>query len=157
MNYRKKSPKLLFIATALTIIALLSVLVTAAVLLGTFQGGNVTVGGVTGTITYSSDNAHGPWTSTLQSGVAANPWFACFNITSSSYVGSAKITWTLQSYDGSTWSNVTSATVITTVTLTGSAQDVFASADGTLASNQDWHTYSATPGTYHLIIGVASA
>jgi hypothetical protein len=154
MNYRKKSPKLLLIATTLTIIALLTVLVTAAVLLGTFQGGNVTVGGVSGTITYSSDNAHGPWTSTLQSGVTANPWYACFNVTSSSYVGVAIFTWTLQSYVGSAWSNVT--TVQTTVTLTGSAQAVFASADGSLGSNQDWHTYSTSAGTYRLVIDVAS-
>ena len=47
MNRTKRSKKLLLIATTLMIIALASVLtVYATVLLGTFTGGTVTVGGV---------------------------------------------------------------------------------------------------------------
>ena len=94
MNNRKKSRKLLLITTVLTIIALASVLfVYAAVTLGTFQGGSVTVGGITGSITYSSDNnPTGTWTPTLRSGMATNSWYARFEVTSSSYIGSATIT-----------------------------------------------------------------
>ena len=44
--------------------------------------------------------------------------------------GPVTITWQLQSYATGTWANVSGATVTTTVTLTGAAQDVYASADG---------------------------
>ena len=61
MNNKKKSRKLLLITTALTIVALASVLfVYASVTLFTATGGNVTVSGVTtGTIDYSTTNTVG--------------------------------------------------------------------------------------------------
>ena len=57
MNIQRRSKKFFYITTAITIIALASVLtVSAAVLLGTITGGDVTVAGVaTGTITYSAN------------------------------------------------------------------------------------------------------
>jgi len=54
MNIQRRSKKFFFITTAITAIALASVLtVSAAVLLGTITGGDVTVAGLaSGTITY---------------------------------------------------------------------------------------------------------
>ena len=75
MNNGEKSRKLLLIATAITIVALVSVMYAyAAVLLGTFKGGEVTIGGVaSGTITYCTTNSAGAtWSTTLQGNVSSS-------------------------------------------------------------------------------------
>jgi len=152
MNIRKKSRKLLLIATALTIVTLVSVLFAyAAVLLGTFQGGKVTVGGVaSGTITYSTTNSTGAtWSATLQPGDVSSPWYARLEIGSSNtYSGPVTITWQLLIESGpSTWSSVGSP-VTTSVTLATGAQDVYASANGAITRNTDWGSLITSAGTY---------
>jgi len=149
---------MLFIATAVTIAALASVLVVyAAVTLFTVTGGNVTVLGVTtGTIEYSTSNTvDGPWNPTLS--VSSGSWYAELVVSSgSTFKGSATVTWQLQSDASGTWTNDGSA-VTTDVTLTGGTQTIYASANGLISLNQDWSQIDSTPTTYQIIAVVASA
>jgi hypothetical protein len=157
MNYEKRSRKLFFVATAVTILALSSVLaVYAAVLLGTINGGNVTVAGVTsGTITYNTAaDGSGSWTTTLEP--AASSWYTKLALTGG-YSGPVTITWQLQSYATGSFANVGGATVTTTITLTGSAQGVYATANGAISGNHDWHTEASSGGTYRVIATINSA
>src|SRR5208283_1088942 len=123
MNNQKKSRKVLFIATVLTIIALASVLfVYAAVTLFTVTGGNVTVLGVTtGTIEYAASNTSPTWTTTLTSN---STWYAELVIGSgSTYKGPVTVTWQLNSYATGAWEPVEGATITTSVlTLLGGSQ-----------------------------------
>jgi len=159
MKPRKKSRKMLFIVTALTIAALASVLmVYAAVTLFSVTGGSVTVTGVTtGTIEYSSSNTVGgsPWSTTLS--VSNGSWYAELIVsTSSTFKGPVTVTWQLQSDASGTWTNDGSA-VTTDVTLTGGTQTIYASTTGVLSGNQDWSQIDATPTMYQLVAVVASA
>jgi hypothetical protein len=158
MNSGKKSPKLLIIATVLTILALCTVLVTAAVLLGTITGGSVTVAGVaSGSIKYSTDNnPSGTWPSSLESGTTSAPWYTRVELTSS-YAGPVTVTWQLQSDASGTWTNVNSATLSTSIVLTGPGQNVYASTDGASTNNQDWAFYATSAGAYRVIATVSSA
>jgi len=158
MNNGKKSRKVLFIATALTIVALVSILGTyAAVLLGTFNGGTVTIGGVnsSSTVTYSTtNNATATWTTTLQQNTGS-AWYARLEVIGG-YTGSVTVTWQLQQNSGSGWTNQGSA-LTTNVVLTGSAQDIYASSDGTVTNNQNWGTLSTGGGSYRVTATVDSA
>jgi hypothetical protein len=159
MNNRKKSKKLLFIATALTIVALASVLVVyAAVTLFTVTGGNVTVlGASTGTIEYATTNTGTPsWATTLS---PTSSWYAELLVTggAKAYTGAVTITWTLQTDASGSWQPVEGATITTSgVTLNGESQTFYAATDNTLGDAQDWSTY-ATGGTYEITAVVASA
>ena len=156
MKPRKKSRKMLFIVTALTIAALASVLmVYAAVTLFSVTGGNVTVTGVTtGTIEYSSSTG-GPWSTTLS--VSNGSWYAELIVsTSSTFKGPVTVTWQLQSDASGTWTNDGSA-VTTDVTLTGGSQTIYASTTGVITGNQDWSQIDSTPTMYQIVAVVASA
>ena len=156
MKYERKSRKLFFVATAVTILALASVLtVFAAVLLGTFTGGSVTVVGVTsGTITYSLDNAEaGAWTATLE---PVGSWYTKLALTGG-YSGNVTITWQLQSSATGPWANEGSTTVTTGITLSGSAQDFYATANGGITGNRDWSSTATGGGTYRVIATINSA
>jgi len=156
MKNGKKSRKLLVVTTVLTIVALASVLTAyAVVLLGTINGGTVTVGGVaTGTINYSFDNSTG-WTTPLS--VSSGSWYAELTI-NAGYAGPVTITWQLQSDASGSWAPVSGATVTTTgLILTGTGQTVYASTSGAQASNQDWSTLTTGSGAYRVTAVVNSA
>jgi hypothetical protein len=124
MVYARKSRKLLFIATALTIISLASLLTVYAAVLGTFNGNAFTVNNVTsGTVTYSSDGSTG-WGASPAPFNVGNQLYSRFELSSTSYTGPSIITWQLQQ-DNSGWTNVGSP-VTTTISLTGSAQTIYA-------------------------------
>jgi hypothetical protein len=154
MIFGKKSPKLLLIATTLTIIALALVLVVYAVTIGTYTGGSVTVSGVTtGTLTYSIDNTvGGTWSTDIQ---PSGSWYAKLSV--NHYQGPVTITWQLQSYGTGSWVDVSGKTVSTTITLSGSAQEVYASPTGVNTGNHDWSTDITVGGTYRVYATVASA
>ena len=156
MNKSKKSRKLLFVTTALTIISLASILtVYAIVFLGTINGGNVTVHGVTtGTITYNTANdGTGAWTTTLE---PAGTWYTKLTV-DAGYIGPVTITWQLQSYATGSWQPVGSTTV-TTITLSGSSQEIYATANGLLLSgSRNWGLDATVQGTYNVIATVNSA
>ncbi len=160
MNNKKKSRKLLLITTALTIVALASVLfVYASVTLFTATGGNVTVSGVTtGTIDYSTTNTVGgdPW-STILSTTSGGSWYAELLISSgNTYKGPVTVTWQLQSEASGTFTNDGSA-VTTDYTLATGAQTIYASPTGILTGNLDWHTVDSAATTYQIVVTVASA
>ena len=157
MNNGKKSGKLLIVGTVLTIVALASVLVVFAAVLGTFNGNAVTVNDVaSGTVKYSSDGTTG-WGTDMSAFNVTGSWYAKFELSTTSYPGPATVTWHLQK-DTSGWANVGSVT--TTVTLTGSSQTIFASDDGTstgnLTPNHDWGADISTGGSYRIVVTVAS-
>ncbi|HUK85971.1 MAG TPA: hypothetical protein VLU95_08915 [Candidatus Acidoferrum sp.] len=160
MNKGKKSKKLLLVATALTILAIGSVIsVYAAVILGTYNGGQVIIGGVgTGTITYNETNsAEATWNTTLTSVTVTNPWYARLEIASANtFSGPVTITWQLQiETTPGAWSNVGSS-VTTTLTLTTGAQIVYASTNGLIAENTDWSTLATNAGSYRITATVNS-
>jgi hypothetical protein len=153
--YTRKSRKLLLISTALMIIALGSVLTVYAAVLGTFNGSSFTVNNVTaGTVNYSADGSTG-WSTTITAFDVGGHLYAQFALTSTSYSGSATVTWQLQK-DDSGWANVGSP-VTTTVSLTGSAQTIYATANGASTGNHDWGTDISTGGSYRVIATIATA
>ena len=156
MNKTKRSKKLLFISTALTILALSSVLtVYAAVFLGTINGDAVTVHGVaSGIIKYNTvDDGTGTWQTNLE---PSGAWYTQLAL-DGGYSGPVSIIWQLQSYATGTWVNVGGATVTTTITLTGEAQLVYAKADGTLLGSRNWALDATSGGTYRVIATINSA
>jgi hypothetical protein len=164
MSKGKRSRKLLLIATALTIAALISVMYAYAVQIGQYTGEEVTVGGVgTGTVEYSTTNSPDPltWASTLQVSTVSTSWYASLEIAEgNTYSGPVSISWQLQNETGSgEWSAVGSA-VMTGVTLSTGSQTVYASGTGVLTGNTDWSAVIASAasgaGTYRVIATVNS-
>jgi hypothetical protein len=155
MKNGKKSRKVLVVTTALTIVALASVLVAYAVTIGTYTGGNVTVGGVTsGTITYNNNlDGSGTWSTTLSPG---SSWYTKLSVTGG-FTGPVTVTWQLQSFATGSWVDVSGATVTTSISLTGTAQDIYATTNGLISGNHDWSGQASSGGTYHVIATVASA
>jgi hypothetical protein len=144
----------------LTVVAIVSTLAVTAVLIGSFQGGEVTVGGMaSSTVTYNADNnATGTWSTTLAPSGISDPWYSRLEIGAGSFSGPATITWQLQQKTApSTWTDVSGASTTTTITLTGSAEEVYASTDGANASNYDWSTDITEAGTYRVAVSVDSS
>lgn len=156
----KKSTKLLVIGTVLTVLALVSVAVVYATFIATINGNAVTVNDVaSGTVTYSTDGGS-TWVASPSAFNVGDSLYARFELSSTSYTGSAIVTWQLQQDISGTWTNQGS-TVTTTVTLTGSSQTIYASDDGTsagnLTPNQNWGADISTGGSYRVTATVASA
>jgi hypothetical protein len=147
------------ITTVLTIVAISSVLLVYAAISVTFTGNAVTVSDIaSGTVTYSIDGGSTFSASPLGFNVGGS-LYTRFELTSTSYTGSATVTWQLQKDNSGTWTNVGS-TVLTSLTLTGSAQTIYASDDGTAAGNltpnQNWGLDISTGGSYRVTATVAS-
>ena len=141
----------------LTIVSIASVVAVYAVLIGTFEGGDVTIGGgATGTVTYSTDQS--TWTTTLSPASVDTPWYSKLSINGGQYSGTAvTITWQLQRKTGdTTWSNV-GTPVTTSMTLAAGAQDVYATTNGQSTGNHDWGLDVTEQGTYNVIASVNSA
>lgn len=145
--------------TLLTLVAVALTVLVAAVTIGTFQGGEVTIGTVSSsTVTYSLDNVAGPYTTTLEPSGTSTSWFTRLEIGAGSYNGPVQITWQLQQETApSTWTDVSGASTTTDITLSGNAEDVYASTDGTTTSNYDWSSDVTTSGTYRVVATVESA
>lgn len=146
--------------TLLTVAAVALTVVVAAVTIGSFTGGEVTIGGVgSSEVTYSLDNINGPYTPTLEPASASTPWFTRLEINGGDYSGPVIITWQLEQKTGPTpdWTAVSGADTTTTITLSGSAEIVYASSDGTTTGNYDWDTDVTESGTYRVVVTVESA
>lgn len=152
MVFQRKSKKLLYLSTALMIVGLASVLTVYAAVLGTFSGGTVTVNDVTsGTVTYSTDGSNWVATPTINVGGTLNAKLE----TTTTYSGSATVSWQLQR-DDSGWQNVGSP-FVTTLTSLESGQTVYASADGTSSSLNNFGTSITTGGSYRIVATVSTA
>jgi len=151
VSERKRSQRGFVAVTLITVLAIALVLVVYAALLGTFTGGEVTVGGITASVWYSTTNSttNSDWEANLYNLTTSNNLFSKINITSAGYAGPVTITWKLQNKTGTTWDNVTGATTVTTsIDLDGTAgQNIYASSDGSTTGAQDWMTdISGGPG-----------
>lgn len=157
MTAQKRSRKTLLLATAIAVIALGAVIsVYAAAILGVFTGGTVTVVKITATVTYSSTNStSATWTPTLET-LLNGTWYTRLEITGG-YSGPATVTFQLQQNSGSGWSNLGSTITTSTVTLTGSPQNVYASADGTINGNFDWSTVATSANDYQIVATINQA
>ena len=157
MNLRQKSQRGFVAVTLITVLSIALVLVVYATLLGTFTGGDVTVGGVgDAEITYSlTDLEAGPWSTTLDVGSVGTPWYARAEITVGDYNGPVTITWILEQETApGSWSTVATYPDYTSVTLTGSiGQLIYATSDGAflVGTNLDWDADVGNAGTYHVI------
>jgi len=143
--------------TMLTILSTASVVTVYAVLIGTFTGGDVTIGGsAAGTVEYSLDQS--TWSTTLSPSSPGTSWYSRLSINGGQYAGSAvAITWQLQRKVSDTaWSNVGTITT-TTMTLPAGAQIVYATTDGQASGNRNWSTDATETGTYRVEVTVNSA
>lgn len=143
--------------TLLTILSAASVITVYAVLIGTFTGGEVTIGGgATGTVTYSTDQSS--WSGTISPASVDTSWYSSLNINGGQFSGRAvTISWQLQrKIDDTHWSNV-GAPISTGVTLGAGSQDVYASATGISAGNHDWGLDVTEQGIYRVEATVSSA
>lgn len=162
MDLRKKSQRGFVAVTLLTVLSIATVLVIYAALLGTFPGGEVTVGGVgPAQVRYSFNNANdtGPWTPTLEPGNATTPWYARFEITNGDYSGPVNMTWQLQKKNGTdTWSDIAGGAVTTLIVLSGTPTEyIYATGNGTwVAGNHDWGSDVTEAGTYRVYVTVNS-
>ena len=155
MNVRKSQRA--FAAVTLTTVASIAfVLIAYAALLGTIPGGEVFIGGgssVGGTVYYTTDNANGPWTTTLNLSSSSTSWYARWN-TTAGYSGPITVSWQLQIKTGtSTWVDVGSPQT-TNVSLDGTTQGVYTSGF-TNTGNHDWATeVSGQDATYRVYVTV---
>jgi hypothetical protein len=151
---RKKSQKGFVAVTLITVLAIATVLIVYAALLGTIPGGEVTVGGVGGSIYYSSDNS--TWASALNIS-ASTHWYARLTTTGGHYIGPVTISWQLQHKQANgNYTNLGSA-IPTTYTLDGTAQTIYATGTGVNYNNFDWSsTTGYTTGSYRVVATVSS-
>ncbi len=113
-----------------------------------------------GTVTYSVDNNEpGAWTTSLTTSGPFASWYSRLELGMNGYSGSVTVTWQLQrKIDGSAWSDVTGGNTSSSVTLSGTAQIIYATSDGAYArGNHDWGTDVAAAGTYRVVVTVESA
>jgi hypothetical protein len=142
----------------LSIVAVVSVY---AVLINTFTGGEVNIlGSGSGNVMYSLTNADpGTWASTISPSSTSVPWYSRLEIGADVYSGPVTMTWQLQNKTGpSTWADVTGVSASTSMVLSGSAQNVYATSNGVFgASNYNWQLNATTAGTYRVVATVNSA
>ena len=151
-----KSRKLLLISTVLTIIAIALVLSVYGALLGTFNGNSVTVTDFAqGAIQYSADGS--TWSTSMTTfNATTGHWYARFEVSSTTYTGTATITFTLQEQntDGS-WSSTGTPVTVSGYSLT-STSIIYASSDGSSSSLHDFSGDISSGGTYRISVTVAS-
>lgn len=151
-----KSQRTFVGVTLATVLAVAVVLIVYAAVLGTLFGGEVTVGGITGNVGYSLTNATGTWTATLSVSGTGIEWYARLNTTGSEYEGPVTISWQLQQKNGGGgWDNLGSPTT-TSITLTTSAQTIYASSDGDISTNRDWSIDAVTTASYRVVASISS-
>jgi len=158
MTYEKKSKKFLVIATALTIVALVSVGVTFAAISATFHGQAVTVNDIAqGTVKYSTDESS--WSSTMPVlNVGSGHWYAEFVVSSTTYTGSATVTFQLEkSTDGGNTFTSTGTPLVITGFALNSTSTIYGTNDG--SSGGTYHDFIGdilVGGTYRITVTVAS-
>lgn len=158
MNIRSKSQRAFVGVTLTTVLSIAMVLLVYAATLANIPGGEVTVGGVTGNITYSTDNSAG-WGPTLTLPITADDWYAKFDTTGGQYVGPVRITWTLfRKGSLSDWTDAANVTTTTTnIVLTSASQTIYATSDGSgPLSNHDWSAEATTTASYRVVVVIQS-
>lgn len=141
MSATRKSQRTFMTVTAITVIAITTVFLVYAAILGTYRGGQVSINQMQATIYYQGEGATS-WSTSLSVG-NSTAWYARLNVTSSIPSQTVKVTWTLEFDNGTTVSGPTPPQ--TTITLTGSPTAIYVTAGGTESGNYNWgqHTTSA--------------
>jgi len=144
--------------TLVTVLSIVAVVSVYAVLIGSFTGDVVTVGGMgSANLLYNADNNEGgSWTSTLSSSGTGVAWYSRLEIATGGYAGQVTITWQLQQ-ENATWIDVPNANQTTSIVLTGGAENVYASGNGVSTGNHDWGAQCLQKGAYRVIVSVESA
>lgn len=143
MSTTQKSQRTFMTVTLITVIAITTVFIVYAAIMGTYPGGDVSIQTMQGTIYYQGDGSS-TWTTTLSVG-NGTAWYARLNVTTNIPSQTLNVTWTLEWNNASTWETVggTSAPE-TQITLTGVATAIYATADGTASGNYNWGTHTTT-------------
>ncbi len=90
--------------------------------------------------------------------VNGGSWYARFVVSSTTYIGSATVTFQLEKQNtDSSWSPTGAPVIISDFDLTGASQIIYASNDGLVTSqNHDWSGDISTGGNYRITVTVAS-
>lgn len=148
---RSKSQREFVVVTLIALISIALIIAVYATLLGTFQGGNVTVVAVNGEVQYSLDNSTG-WTTSLSNLPITDPWYARFNKTASGYTGDVSVTWELYNSSALIYTVTT-----TSFSLNGSqVQQIYASSDGSQSTNYNWGQNTTVADTYYVKVTINS-
>jgi hypothetical protein len=146
-----QSKKAYLAAAFLTVVVLSSIVVAYA---------KVTVGSeapLQGAVRYSLDNAEvGTWNTTLTPNGPSDAWYSRVELNEAGYNGLVTVTWKLQQKTGfSGWSDVPGAAISTSMVLSGSVENVYATSDGSYrSSNYDWGQDITASGTYRVVVTI---
>ena len=126
--------------TMITVIAIATVFIVYATILGTYPGGNVSIQGMGGTIYYQQQGVPS-WATTLNIANGTS-WYSRLNLTTNIPAQTVNITWALEWDNSGTWTGVSTTAPETQVTLTGVATAIYVTATGTASGNYDWGAYT---------------
>jgi len=140
MSATRKSQRTFMTVTAITVIAITTVFLVYAAILGTYRGGQVSINQMQGTIYYQGEGSTS-WGTTLSVG-NGTAWYARLNVESNIPSQTVKVTWTLEFDNGTTVSGPTPPQ--TTITLTGSPAAIYVTSDGTESGNYNWGTHTTS-------------
>jgi len=161
VSERRKSQKGFVAVTLITLLAIAAVLIVYAAIIGIRYGGEVTVGGVTGTIRYNTATS-GTWSNTLSVTPAGSSWYAVWNTTGGEYVGPVTISWQLWKKGSlSNWSDATTVGPAqpTSIVLTSAPQNIYVTSDGSdYSANFNWGQtgYGNTAASYRVVATISS-
>ncbi len=142
MSTSRKSQRTFVTVTVITVIAIATVFIVYAAVIGTYPGGNVNIQQMVGEINYWGEGSTA-WATSISIGNGTS-WYARLNLTSNIPSQTVNVTWTLQWLNGSNWDTVSTTAPETQVTLTGVATQVYVTTGGTEPGNYDWGTYTQT-------------
>ncbi len=156
MSTSRKSQRTFMTVTAITVIAIATVFIVYAAIIGTYPGGDVSIQQMVATMYYQGDGSS-TWATTLSIGNGTS-WYARLNLTSAIPSQTVNVTWTLEWNDAGTWTNVPAATPPETqITLTGTPTAVYVTADGTESGNYDWGQHTQTVNQVYRVKAVVES
>lgn len=123
--------------TMITVIAVTTVFIVYAAILGTYPGGNVSVQGMGGEIYYKQQAPVPTWAATLNIANGTS-WYARLNLTANVPVQTVNVTWTLEWLNGSNWDAVSTDAPETQIALAGNPLAIYVTATGIESGNHDW-------------------
>lgn len=126
--------------TMITVIAITTVFIVYAAILGTYPGGNVSIQGMGGTIYYQQQGVPS-WAATLNIANGTS-WYSRLNLTTNVPSQTVNITWALEWDNSGTWTAVSTTAPETQVTLTGTATAIYVTATGIESGNYNWGAYT---------------
>ena len=160
---RKRSQREFVVVTLIALFVTASIIGLYATMLGTFEGGKVTVVAMYGTLKYSETNSTtaSDWNVTLDNVAIGSSWYALFNTSSTGYEGNVNITWILQQETlPDDWDDVTPGVNQTANNYyldSTAGQVIYASTDGNQGTNKNWGASTTSAGTYRIEMTVTTA